>query len=775
MTKFDSDSIKNKIIERLNQDKNWQAITSNSAITALINSQAEASAEIARYAEYLFKESRWDTAQNESSILSMANMLGYQPKRKISATGNVIFSTDPSIHKVGSTITLDTFKKGSGTTATSDITIDKDTDFKINNIPFIVGQQSSLSTSAKWVDVLVIQGIKKSLKLTKDKVRATYSKSKLNSYIYVPFYCSNVENAGTTNTVNFLKVKVNDKEYRIVENLLLSTSEDRDCELYNDLYSRNLFYLKFRADNQSLNIMSSDFDGITIEYIESLGSKGNINSNYKNCTITVNGTTLYGINSSPLNNGQDEEDISLIKENAVSYYRDFYSIGTRENYEKAVLNMTFAINGEQNRITPSKVKVFSDENKTKTNVSFIAAGLEDLDTDLVTGTTTVEEQITSQLNKALTRLKSPQDVLNFVYPKYYHFGIKCSCKTSSDNTASVSTSIQSYLDNLWGANSDNLDFDRDFLISDTLYNIRNDNSSIVSSVSIDAIEAVTQIDWKAITREVAKTSSSITTHACHLPFSFKNIFRSKSAQTSNKFFDFTKHNYALRIDFLFRSTNNTLNNKYNKTLLFKLEDSTINPDTLFYRKSVSSLWDNATVTQSNIDMYQLLFQTSLLSDDDFTTLNTRIENGTLSQISDTETGSIKDITVYMENEYNNSKDSATGYIEIAFDSLYRILQVFSLYDSKLKNMSEFTNINLSTLQCGTESQSFKNFKTVAAQYIDISVSLLIDNTSDIILEDSDTSVNLLCIDSYDSNETDTANLSSYKKNRFITITSTFEE
>ena len=70
------------------------------------------------------------------------------------------------------------------------------------------------------------------------------------------------------------------REYRVVDNLLLSSSSDYDCELYNDLYNQNLFYLKFNNDLYNGNVIdissSSPIDHIRIDYVESLGSQGNI-------------------------------------------------------------------------------------------------------------------------------------------------------------------------------------------------------------------------------------------------------------------------------------------------------------------------------------------------------------------------------------------------------------------------------------------------------------------------------------------------------------------
>lgn len=786
MTKFDSESIKNKIIERLNQDKNWQAITNNSAITALINSQAEASAEIARYAEYLFKESRWDTAQNESSILSMANMLGYQPKRKISATGKLRFCADDQVLTVGSATPFETFNNwclGKESSLgwkdfDSSLTFAKGMKLSINNIPFLVAKEATTSINSKYIDVNVIQGEETSLILNKPKVLSTYSESKLNAYIYIPFYCSDVEDASNELSNSFLSVKVmhgsTDIEYRIVENLLLSTSSDRDCELYNDLYSRNLFYLKFRKDNNSLNLLSSSFEGIKISYIRTLGAKGNIDSLYKNCKVVINKTPAYGINITVLNNGYDEEDITSIKDNTISYYRNFYSIGTKENYEKAILKCKFSLEGSTYNFSPSKVKVFSDSNRTKTIVSFLANELEDSSTLVLNSTSSKKDQLTSQLNKYLGRLKSPQDVIEFVYPKYYTFGIKCKCKTKSDNTASISSAVQTYISNLWGSNSSSLDFDRDFIAADITYSIRNEYSSLVSSIDIDTLEAVTQIDWNEAIWDIANTSSSQTVHSCKMPFSFSSIFSNKSL--SNKCFDLTKHKYALRIDLLFRSNNNSLTRKYNKTFLFKLASITnSNPDYLYLKHNPTNVWNNNSEDNTyinNMNSYQLPFQIGVLSDSDFSKLEAKIDSGLQSIVPTTDSGSINDFILLLNNTYNTVTSSIDGYFNVAFDPLYRTLQVLSLYDNNLS--LEMKNVSLSLLQCGTANTSFNDFRKILSKYLTIYISVTIDKDN-IELEDSETSTNLLCIDSHDSNSSNIMNLSEYKKNRFITVESDFEE
>ena len=89
MIKFDPTSIYNRAVASLQQNPDWKPIINQSVISSIIKTNAEMNAETARYAEYLFKESKWDTAQNDSSILAMASMLQYHPKRKVSATGKI--------------------------------------------------------------------------------------------------------------------------------------------------------------------------------------------------------------------------------------------------------------------------------------------------------------------------------------------------------------------------------------------------------------------------------------------------------------------------------------------------------------------------------------------------------------------------------------------------------------------------------------------------------------------------------------------------------------
>ena len=57
MIKYDSESLYNRALERLQQNPDWEAISSDSVIESLLRTNAEMNAETARYGEYLFNES----------------------------------------------------------------------------------------------------------------------------------------------------------------------------------------------------------------------------------------------------------------------------------------------------------------------------------------------------------------------------------------------------------------------------------------------------------------------------------------------------------------------------------------------------------------------------------------------------------------------------------------------------------------------------------------------------------------------------------------------
>ena len=72
MIYFDSNSIYQRALQKLQQDPDWKVISSNSVISSLLRSNAEIQAETARYAEYLFHFVKLINVQHSQYILFIA-------------------------------------------------------------------------------------------------------------------------------------------------------------------------------------------------------------------------------------------------------------------------------------------------------------------------------------------------------------------------------------------------------------------------------------------------------------------------------------------------------------------------------------------------------------------------------------------------------------------------------------------------------------------------------------------------------------------------------
>lgn len=845
MIRFDSNSIYNRIIDKLQQDPNWKVIINNSVVTSLVKSNAEADSEIARYIEYLFKESRWDTAQNPSSILSMANMMGYQPKRRISARGKLYISPSPATHLVGKTVSLEAFqnlKDNNKTEATSAfvpvttnaLEVNSSCSVTCGNKKFIVTKPVSLEVGDYYASIDIMEGVKKSHIIPIDTIRATATFSKIDPYIYIPVMINRCEDASNLSSIPFLRVLVVNKatpgsneafyrEYRIVDNLLLSSSSDFDCELYNDLYNQNLFYLKFNNDLYNGNVIdisaSSPIDHIRIDYVESSGEEGNIEDLFSDFKIEAKSSsntkiTLYGINYTPITGGYNEESVTDIKRNTVKAYTKYFGIGTKEAYEKAIESTEFkvSINGTEANIKPNKVHVFGDYyidvNNTKqrvTYVSFIGSGLEDL--GYATSKDNPYEDVEKALNHYLSRLKSPQDIIKFTPPEYISFSVGIDCKVSNTTEyelLALQSSILNYVDSLWGPNSDDIDFGKNFIQSKLTTQIMTKYED-VKSVKID-VEAVSRLKWDNAVLMSPKVDASGVIHTCRIPFDFSSVFLGDTS-TNPGFKDHREGaTYVMRIDLMYKKPimYSGLNVDYHKSIFIKEDKDRAMDRTGFYTIQTTNplVWidqdssmDNLITSNSDyteladVDKIETAFQvdyeSKVFNDADFIKLESSINSGVKpTRTSTTSVGALDNYIVYFSGNYSqDSSKIGYGWIEFTFDEIYEILTYFSMYDPILRN--EMTGFDLYALKCGVANDAvFKNFIYSVSKYMDIYISMR-PIEDDLILNSITNGTNVsnsnkvLYIDSYDTKVLDDSNnvnnLTLIKKSRFIDVKCYYED
>lgn len=837
MISFDPTSVYNRAVSRLQQDPDWKPIINESVISALIKSNSEIIAETARYAEYLFKESKWNTAQNESSILAMANMLGYQPKRRVSAVGKIYVSTDPNIHLVGKTYSASTFEDSptncsylstyNENVRISTVDIIKDTTGK----KYIPVNESTLSYNETSTPIEIVQGERKSININIDTIRSVCTRSKINSYLYIPFRISNCENATSIFSRKFLKLFVVDKnsteqEYRIVDSLLLSDTLDKDVELYNDMYDSTLFYAKFNNSQyrgRTLDVSSnSSIDHIRVEYIESSGAEGNISSLYENFILeTSGGVRLYGINTSYISGGADNEDINSVKENATKFYIDNYSIGTKESYEKAVLNTEFTVEGIN--IKPKKVIVYggqytdSETNLTipATYISFTSDGLDDIATS--TDRDDLYLRIENILNYYLGRLKSPQDTIKFAIPNYIPISVGVNCLLDSEDTSEDSvtnTKMQTFINELWGPSSDSISFGNNFTASGLEREIMS-NFDNITSIDIE-VEAIHQLDWQSaefVNSVSSKTSQNTMLRTIRVPFSFSSVFLGN--KTRKGFKDLrTGASYVLRMDLLYkRPTALASGVSLNKSIFVgnytkdgKLNTSSEDSVAFYAMKDTGDIWgtDSGTggttyfngtyydilnsATPLVSDVHQVKYESKIFTDSDYDTLRQRIKEGTVAtQSFTTSLGALDSFLIYFSgNCQENSIYIGDGWVEFSLDSLYTILQYFATDTSSNEILNKLNACPLSVLKCGTlesTSEVFSIFKELLTSYIDVYISMRpIDNNLRLItssLTDKIKSNNQKSIIYIDSSDSDTQqnveNLTPSKYARMIYVNCEHEE
>lgn len=837
MIRFDPSSIFNRSLQKLQQDPNWRVIANNSVISALLKSNAEINAETARYAEYLFKESKWDTAQNESSILSMANLLGYQPKRKISAKGTIKISADPRTHLVGKSISSYTFEHiGSSSlnwnTLNRDLSITGDctiTDSKGNSY---VPTRALFPANTLTMDLEIVQGKRKSAFIDINTIRSTSTQSKLDPYLYIPIKIEDCEDASSITSKAYFKVYIvsaqnnvtNYLEYRVVDSLLLSSTSDYDVEVYNDMYSRNLFYLKFNNDPNRGNTLdisqNSSITGIRIDYIESLGADGNLLDLFENFTISdliisesgsLSGNKLYGVNLGIITGGKDEETIIDIKANAPKFYITNYTAGTKEAYENAVANMEFSIKNFPKPIKPRKVQVYGDKREDEngnilpvTCISFIADGMDDLITD-----SSLEDpysDIEEALNYYLTRLKSPQDSLRFVPPNYISFAIGLKCRVNKeevDDIYQLESDIRTIIDNSWGSNSDDIDFGRNFYSSGIVTEIMNTFPEIVS-ISTE-VEAIKKLDWDDAIRVSPKSdedASSTIIHTMRIPFNFDPLFLGE--QSVKGFKDYrTGSDYVMRIDFMYKKPKSMGgSNNYHTTIFIKdnKADRTYQTTTAFYLIKDTSQngiwmmqtsggeepWSLAPTDYSSLvgisqlkESEQYYFRDEVYNDNDYRALLDESSSDYISTISTylSDPGAIDDYLVYFSGNYDDDAETiGDGWIELTFDPIYKMLTTFATYDVDLKNT--LRDCPLALLKCNNTdmTNTFKTFTDALNEYVDVYVSMRpIDGDFFINNSSSSSGSSLLYIDSFDNVSVNgTIDLTNSKRQRMISVQCEYE-
>lgn len=200
------------------------------------------------------------TARNKSSLINIAKLLNYEPRRKVGATGTLRFSVSSA--------------------AAKNIIIPKYTSCQTNNgVEYITIQSAVILAGGTSVDVPAIQGTKKTITITANGVaNQEYS---IDSTI--------IENTG-------ISILIDGIEWTSVDSFVNSSASSTHYRITNNMDETVTIIF---GDGVKGRIPSS-INTITIIYIETLGQAGNT---YSTGAINTINDTIYD---------EDDEIISSI-------------------------------------------------------------------------------------------------------------------------------------------------------------------------------------------------------------------------------------------------------------------------------------------------------------------------------------------------------------------------------------------------------------------------------------------------------------------------------
>jgi hypothetical protein len=581
LKRFATEEIKKRLIARLQVHESWASILDEGTISNLFDVIAEGFAENARYMEYLLNESKWDNAQNLTSLTHMAKLIGRKIKRPISSIGYIIvshsdmegknrlqdynsyyFSLDQAsdyddLIKNESASLVERHALVPWTYSTPYI-IPKYTVFKSNSgieffatttvrsrqlkEPYSIIKRNEEKFSdfileggwegIKYLKVPVIQGIQKQTSIGKTK-GGRFETFLLDSMT--------VEDASNSVSSKLFSIVINNERWVEVPSIKLAGPYDK------------VFETNVRKDNTGIAITFGDSisglippkDSIVwVEYVDTLGSVGNVTTKASITTIAwppnwipidprtnLQNKFLYCTNIQPIGGGLDSENEETFKENAPSSYLESYTIGNTRAYEKAIK--------DNSPVGLLKCKLF---NRIVTTTEQIATASDDrLQLELTKSANSLNitaikfdgskidnPKITflEPLTQSLADFKGPTDALNFIEPNFVRLAANVTVKTTD---LEVSTKeIKDYVSNsiLDAYSIQNQDFSKPLYLS----TISERSSCFPFSDSVNVfLEAIANTNYDNVSiystgNLDTNFSTNITSSYVVVPFYFDEVY-----------------------------------------------------------------------------------------------------------------------------------------------------------------------------------------------------------------------------------------------------------
>jgi hypothetical protein len=439
MVKFDAQSIKERIIDRLKSKESWADVLFFSANQRLIDIFAEELAYDMQYDEILTREVKWSLARQTSSLMAETQFFNYYPHRKIGSNGLLQVSTSSTFNvQYPRSIQIskyDVFSTEAGT-------------------QFVCSETTNLTSSNNFVSVNVVQGIPKTELYT--AVGETYEK-----------FC--VYNASIENTI--FDIYVNGELWTPITHIREAEDDSAKVYVVQNLFNFSGVCISFGNDFFGRKLRPNDI--VEFKYIETLGSDGNIESlNIINTVVSTftdsagDEVDLYCRNQEYIVGGLDYEELENIRNKAPKAYQTGNRAINKSDYKSIVESFSFTkkanvwgeaeVNEDLGNLPGTYIA--SEENVV--HISAINSSDQSI-------SSTQETQIREELNEK----KSPTDIVvfepvNFIY---IYFTIAAYISDKKYSLQLVSDAIRSTIESDYSINS--LDFNKPIRYSDYIAKI----------------------------------------------------------------------------------------------------------------------------------------------------------------------------------------------------------------------------------------------------------------------------------------------------------------
>lgn len=303
--------LKNRTLSKLEDDNAKLLLFGTNC--AILEAAAEEISDAAMYDEHLTREAIWDIAQGYSSIMKQVAFFNYKPHSKVGATGKV--RTSPS----------EDFNGGHPCI----IPVPKWTRFSGGGLSFLTVDKTFIPTGAEFVDVDVVQGIKKTKNIT--VTEAMFPKPQGTAFASVSVEDPNIENY-------YFEVRVNGVPWAEIDHIRLAQTKDDQVFVKQCLPAYKGISLKFGDGTFGKALEYGDV--VTVDYLVTEGDKGNVFASGIVTSVDDEVTDEYGekvplycVNVSAISGGKDYESVDEIRANAPNSYQTSERAITSRDYK----------------------------------------------------------------------------------------------------------------------------------------------------------------------------------------------------------------------------------------------------------------------------------------------------------------------------------------------------------------------------------------------------------------------------------------------------------